>query len=318
MFRSPASARSTIILALLASVCLAASGPLALAQSIRQVDVTSDSAVGWIPTVEQEDAARKAATDFLAALDNGDAKTAYALLNQGNQRLQPFAPFSRKLREFRAVAGAVKERRIVKVTWTKDPPSGPSPGIYVAIDLVSRFAKVDRHCGYLVVYQPSAGGPFLVMRREENYLSNANAATIAAQRSEAEVERMWTALSANCPNYPTAAVQKPPPLEEQRGSFEYPSVADALAALRVKPGVILSTENGWTIATDKKDFMIWSFTPAGNPAHPSVVKRHVVAKADGTTLEMEIRCEAAKEPCDDLVRAFQQLNESAISEARTR
>src|SRR5439155_9094548 len=132
----------------------------------------------------------KTAGDFLAAMDGGRYADAYGLfLADFNRRYQSLAQFSDRIGKFNAKAGAVKERRIVKVTWTKNPAQAPAPGVYAAIDLISRFANIDRHCGYIVLYQPPAGGDFRVTRQEDNYLDNATAESIAKDRSQADVDK---------------------------------------------------------------------------------------------------------------------------------
>jgi hypothetical protein len=58
----------------------------------------------------------------------------------------------------------------MKVMWTRDPPSGPFPGIYAAIDIASHYANVDRHCGYVVLYQKTVSDGFEIMRQESNFI----------------------------------------------------------------------------------------------------------------------------------------------------
>jgi hypothetical protein len=85
----------------------------------RIVNVTPDSARGWLPSTDQAREATEAAVAYLAAKDAGRAEAAYAMLEDGNRALQPFAEFSRDLAIFNKRAGPVAERRIVTVTWTK-------------------------------------------------------------------------------------------------------------------------------------------------------------------------------------------------------
>jgi hypothetical protein len=167
----------------------------------RVVNVTSDSTPGWLPSIEQSAAAEKTAREYLAAEDSGRAQDAYRYLHDLDKRGQPFDVYDANLKKFDAQAGQVTERRIVKVTWTKDPQQAPLPGVYAAIDLASRFANIDRHCGYLVVYQPDAGGEFQVMREESNFIDNASAAQMEQQHGRGSVDQMWAQLSRNCPNY---------------------------------------------------------------------------------------------------------------------
>src|SRR5205807_4339108 len=81
----------------------------------------------------------------------------YSLMAESQRTLESFDRFSKRIREFNTEAGAAKERRILKITWTKDPANAPAPGVYAAVDLASRFENIDRHCGYIVLYQRDAG-----------------------------------------------------------------------------------------------------------------------------------------------------------------
>jgi len=279
--------------------------------------VTSDSTPGWLPSEELEQQARKTALEFLAEMDRGQYEEAYGFLADVDRKDQTLSDFSDRVRQFNAQAGAVIERRIATVTWTKNPAHAPLPGIYAALDLVSRFANIDRHCGFLILYQAPSGQNFQVMREEDNFLDNATAANIAKRSSSEAVDKAWADLSAHCPNYRpdtnlnTQAAQgaPPAPLPEASGSqIGYPTVAAALAALHAKAGVTFKNDGGWTIAEDAESQTVWSFPPPGNAAYPAAVKRQAVQRADGTYIDMAVQCEATKAACDDLVRSFQQLN----------
>lgn len=277
----------------------------------RVVNITPDSEKGWIPTVELEASARNAANAYLAARDGGHGAEAYAMNDPLNQKDQSPAAFAKALQDFNALAGPVQERRIVYLTWTKDPPGAPAPGVYAAFDLVSRFANVDRHCGYLMLRQAPGGGPFRVTGEESNFMDNATARRIAKDQSSGAVDQIWAKLSSYCPNYPQ------PPLAESEGqSIGYSTVAEALADLHSKPAVAFTTERGWTIATDQATMTLWSFPPKGDPAYPSAVKRQVVADGKATSLKMSVLCEASKEACDNLVRQFEGLNAQALGPRR--
>ena len=91
----------------------------------------------------------------------------------------------------------------------------------------------------------------------------------------------------------TQALQQSPPLPEvPRSSIGYPTVAAAMDALRSRPGVVFTTENGWTIATDEAAYTIWSFAPRDYPAYPAVVRRRVVREGAQIGMRMDILCEA--------------------------
>ncbi len=297
------------VFALIAAGLCPAEPAASVAQPPRHVNVTSDSAPGWTPSPTLEQSARDTALTYLAAKDAGQAAKAYAMVAKRLQGMMPFAAFSDELAKFNVQAGAVVERRITVVTWTKDPAQAPDPGVYAAIDLISRFANVDRHCGYLVLYQPPSGGPFVVSREESNFMDNDSARKIEQTKSAAGVQAAWTELSARCPNYATAVAATAGPLPEETGStIGYPTVAAALDGLRAQPGVVFSTQHGWTIATNNASATVWSFPPPGDPAYPSAVKRQLVPEGGGEGITTNVLCESTKAACDNLVRSFEQLN----------
>ncbi len=177
------------------------------ADAPREINITSDSAPGWLPTIEQSDVAERTARAYLAAEDAGRAEDAYKFFADLQKKDISLEEFRSDVAHLRVQLGAPIERRIVKVTWTKDSQAAPIPGVYAAIDLASRFENADRHCGYLILYQPDSGGDFQVMREESNILDNATAADIARKGSQADVEAVWAKLSANCPNFPGVAAK---------------------------------------------------------------------------------------------------------------
>jgi hypothetical protein len=97
--------------------------------------------------------------------------------------------------------------------------------------------------------------------------------------------------------------------ETQSNKIGYATVAEALAALRSRPGVEISQQGGWTIVSERATGTLWSFTPPGNPAHPSAIKRAIVSSDGSTQIDMNVLCEATKAACDKLVTEFQQLNQ---------
>jgi hypothetical protein len=75
--------------------------------------------------------------------------------------------------------------------------------VYAAVDIATRFANVDRHCGFVVLYQKSPGQDFEIMRQESNFIDNATAQNVERQQSRAALDHMWAGLAKNCPNYPS-------------------------------------------------------------------------------------------------------------------
>ena len=139
---------------------------------------------------------------FLDAKDHGRSAEVYSMFADSLKQQQTQAAFKDAMGQFNSMAGPVKERRIVRITWTKDPAQAPAPGVYAAADLVSKFNGVDLDCGYLVLYQPPAGGPFVILREEEAYLDNGAVRRIRQAKSQAAVDALWKQTSDVCPNYP--------------------------------------------------------------------------------------------------------------------
>lgn len=313
MARTPlARLANVLVLAVIAGLA----APLATAQPAArdEMTVTSDSPPGWSPTLEQQAEAQRTLDAFLAAMDAGRFAAAYALTNASFRNQQPQAAFAKEGAQTRAQLGQLLERRLLHWSWSKDPKEAPEPGVYVAVDFSSRFAEADRSCGYVVLRQPPEGGPFQVNNLLHAFVDNKTARDIVKSQSISGLDAAWATASSACPNQAARADEAP--LPEDENGVGYASVAAALADLRTRPGVKFRTENGWTVAEDMKNRTIWSFAPAGHPAYPSAVKRQLVEDGAGTSLGMSVSCEATKEPCDALVREFEQLNNAALSGGR--
>lgn len=66
-------------------------------------------------------------------------------------------------------AGHLLNRRILKITWYKDPPSAPEPGIYAAADFSGQFENDPIYCGYLAWHR-GVDGKYRIIREEENFI----------------------------------------------------------------------------------------------------------------------------------------------------
>ncbi|MCI3135247.1 hypothetical protein [Phenylobacterium aquaticum] len=109
------------------------------------------------------------------------------------------------------------------------------------------------------------------------------------------------------------------PLPEQPDSdIGYHSVAMAYVDLSTKPGIEISNQNGWTIATDVAAKTIWSFAPQGDPSYPTVVRRQVVQEAGAVVIKTRVLCEATKATCDAVVQQFEGLNAQASAQLKGR
>lgn len=168
---------------------------------MREVNITTDSAPGWLPSEALERAARDALDLYFAAVEAGDDRAAYAMMTPGQQATVPFAEFAATNARFRALAGALRSRRVLRLTWTKDPANAPAPGVYAAFDVPAIWANIDRQCGYAILYQERDGAPFRLGRIESNFLSNDNAREIERTRGRAGLDQAWAAAARYCPNY---------------------------------------------------------------------------------------------------------------------
>ena len=188
------------------ALSLAASSAQALDQTAppitaRVVNVTNDSAPGWIPSEALESEADRVVQNYFKLFDKGDDRALWNLASPGLQSLTTNAKYRSDNKRVRANLGRLKRVVVLQVTWTKDPAAAPAPGNYVAIDVAGQFSKTKRHCGYLVLYKAAPADPFRLARIENNYITDASAKKIAVGKSSAEVTRLWSELSANCPNY---------------------------------------------------------------------------------------------------------------------
>ena len=91
--------------------------------------------------------------------------------------------WSRAAAEFNAQAGSPRGRRVVEITWYKDPEDAPEPGLYVAADFSADFEKLEFVCGYLM-WQVQPDGRFRLVREEQNM-----APRRASGRAIAQIDR---------------------------------------------------------------------------------------------------------------------------------
>lgn len=102
--------------------------------------------------------------------------------------------------------------------------------------------------------------------------------------------------------------------------ISYPTVQEALDALKAKPNVRIETTkpDAWTIVSEPGDVQ-WSFTPASHYAYPAVVRRAIKQDAQGNlSIEMTSLCQASKPSCDQLIEEFVALNERTRQKVKAR
>ena len=67
---------------------------------------------------------------------------------------------------------------------------------------------------------------------------------------------------------------------------------------------------------DQRGQTVWTFTKAGHPAHPAVVCRRPVQRANQIDLQMQMMCGGTKPACDALVESFKGLNDRVQQELK--
>lgn len=139
-------------------------------QSVAQAEeisrrIEESQANNWTGSAEQERAARRLAEEYFAACDSRDYRHAYRMFSPSFQKNLSFGEWRTIVAQFNQIAGPVKVRTLKKVTWYKDPPQAPMPGIYVALDYESRFENIDEHTGFVALHLED-DGTFRITREE--------------------------------------------------------------------------------------------------------------------------------------------------------
>ncbi len=93
--------------------------------------------------------------------------------------------------------------------------------------------------------------------------------------------------------------------------------ADAVKAdVLSRPGVVVSEEGGWIIATIPGRPMRWYFTTDAQ-ANNAAVRREVVRRRDGALVsDMSVICQGDKVVCDQLYRTWLNQNDQLVTQKR--
>jgi hypothetical protein len=204
------------------------------AANSHQPNLALDSVPGWSPSDDQRKRVPELVTEYFADVDSGKYEEAYALHGDDLARKYPLDDFSQLETAFNQMAGPIQERRILKIIWAKDPTGADSPGVYVTVDFAARFANVDRYCGRLVL-QARPDEDFKIVREDETYLANSNAAAIEAKGSRATVNAAWNAASRHCPNYRELPTKTAPPSSGPSPTQEAASPSEPSLASKPPP-----------------------------------------------------------------------------------
>lgn len=124
---------------------------------------------GWLPTETQDAKAREAVALFISAVDGGRAAEAYELLAPAMRGTTSPQQYEAYVQELGRISGRRIGRQAPRVSWFKDPPGAPLPGVYASFRLSCEFANL-KACDEDILLHEQPGGRFLVMRSQRNYV----------------------------------------------------------------------------------------------------------------------------------------------------
>lgn len=246
---------------------IAACGWLAAAQASEYVPKAADSAE-----------IQRLSSRYFKHVDRKEYDAAYAMFSDEMRAMAPLQEWRTLMREEPLNWGVLEQREQANVTWYNDPPNAPRPGLYVAVDYVSRYANLAQHTEFLVWYREREGMPFTLTRHETN-----------------AVDKMSASKGATHP------AAKP-------GRIPYPNVETARAALLARDDILRREVDGWTVIEVPSEHAVWSFTPTTHPAHPSMILRAPFERDGTLSLGLDVMCSATKPVCDALVEEFKVIN----------
>ena len=118
-------------------------------ESLPAIPQTTTAPDGWKPSANDQSQIESQTYRYYGAKDAGDYAAAYAIFDKGMKEAAHFDTWSANAQSQNTKAGHIRSRRILKITWYKDPPSAPEPGIYAAVDFSGQFENDPIYCGYL-------------------------------------------------------------------------------------------------------------------------------------------------------------------------
>ena len=144
-----------------------------------RVDSSALATSSWQPSAGDQQAVLAASHSYFSAKDTGRYRDAWSMLAESMKAANPAASWQRSAADMNARAGAVRARRVTEITWYRNPPDAPRPGVYVAADYSGEFEKLEFVCGYLIwLLQPD--GSFRLTREEQNLFDKAAARNLAS------------------------------------------------------------------------------------------------------------------------------------------
>jgi hypothetical protein len=128
-----------------------------------------------------QEAVLAASYAYFKAKDAGDYTAAYRQLDADMQSYVTPDLFRTQAKQFADGAGAPAGRRVVKLTWYRDPAEAKRPGLYVAADYTGQFANLYMICGYLM-WRQQPDGSFRIVREEQNFVDKETAHLMPPER----------------------------------------------------------------------------------------------------------------------------------------
>jgi hypothetical protein len=159
--------------------------PITIPQSTHAPD-------GWKPSAVDQSQIETQTYAYYSAKDAGDFTSAYAMFDRGMKDAAHFDSWSDHAKAQNAKAGPIRGRRIIRITWYKDPPSAPEPGVYAAADFAGQYENDPIYCGYLAWHR-GPDGTYRIAREEENFIDKGS----IARMSQTEVNALATKMG--CP-----------------------------------------------------------------------------------------------------------------------
>jgi hypothetical protein len=158
---------------------------LTLTQTVRcgsenppSIPQTTSAPDGWKPSASDQSQIETQTYRYYGAKDAGKYADAYAMFDKGMKEATHFDSWASNAQSQNTKAGHVLNRRVIKITWYKDPPSAPEPGIYAAADFSGQFENDPLYCGYLAWHR-GADGSYRIIREEENFIDKATIAKMS-------------------------------------------------------------------------------------------------------------------------------------------
>jgi len=145
----------------------------------------------WLPAETDGQLVAARTHEYLAQKDKGELDLAYGQFSDAMKATVPFDSWTKGVKEFNAKAGHVEYRKILKVSWVKDPP-GVDPGFYAAVDYAGRFKNITYECGYVAWYREPSGR-LTIVREEQGYIDRESEARMTSEALRAALTKIGCA-----------------------------------------------------------------------------------------------------------------------------